>query len=159
METYRLFIDEAACWGCQACEVACKQENDIPIGVKIIRVVEHGPKYVDGKPDFSFGVVLCRQCEDAPCIDVCPETAIQRLENGIVYLDSKKCSGCRACMEACPYDAIAFDEERNVSMKCNLCLHRVEKGLVPACADNICPAHCITFGTADEIDMVASNYV
>jgi len=152
METYRLWIDDAACWGCQACEIACKQENNIPAGVKLIRLLENGPHYVEGKPDFSFSVSFCSQCEAAPCIDACPETAIERLENGIVFLDSEKCSGCRACVEACPFDAIAFDEEKSIAMKCNLCDHRVEKGLVPACADNICPAHCIYFGSAEEIN-------
>jgi Fe-S-cluster-containing dehydrogenase component len=53
-------------------------------------------------------------------------------------------------MEACPYDAIAFDGDRDVALKCNLCFHRVDKGLVPACADNICPAHCIYFDYVGE---------
>jgi len=151
METYRLWIDDAACWGCQACEVACKQENDIPVGVKIIRVGEIEPRDLDEKDRYTFTVSLCRQCADAPCADVCPVEAITRRADGVVILDSEECTGCRACMDACPYDAIAFDEASSVAMKCNLCVHRIDKGLVPACADNICPAHCIYFGTEEEI--------
>ena len=60
-------------------------------------------------------------------------------------LDEHECTGCRACIEACPYGAIGFDEMKAVAQKCNLCHHRVGKGLLPACADNVCLAHCIQF--------------
>jgi Fe-S-cluster-containing dehydrogenase component len=62
-----------------------------------------------------------------------------------VVLDENNCSGCRLCVEACVYHAIAFDEEKGIAQKCNLCHHRVDNGLVPACADHVCLAHCIHF--------------
>jgi len=158
MKTYRLWIDDAACWGCQACEVACKQENDIPVGLKIIRVGEIEPRDLNEKDRYTFKVSFCQHCADAPCAAVCPVEAITRREDGVVILDSEKCTGCQACMDTCPYDAIAFNEASDIAMKCNLCFHRVDKGLVPACADNICPAHCIYFGTEEEIKrLTASN--
>ena len=91
--------------------------------------------------------VACRHYDDPPCVEACPEEAIGKREDGIVIMDYNLCTGCQACVEACPYDAIAFDEDKTVAQKCNLCYHRVDRGLVPACADNICPAHCIYFGS------------
>ena len=133
MKTYRLWIDDAACWGCQTCEVACKQENDIPIGLKIIKVKEMEPTDLNAhRSDYTFHVALCQHCEDAPCAAVCPVEAIKRHPDGIVILDSEKCTGCQTCIEACPYNTIAFDEEKNIAMKCNLCVHRIDQGLVPA---------------------------
>jgi len=149
MKKFKLWIDDAACWGCQACEVACKQENAVPIGIKIIHVEEIEPTDVEEKRDYSFKVAFCRHCEDAPCVEACPVEAIEQLDNGMVHLNPEECTGCQACMEACPYGAIAFDVSANVALKCNLCGHRVEKGLVPACADNICPAHCIYFSVEE----------
>jgi tetrathionate reductase subunit B len=135
--TYALIIDEALCWGCKTCEVACKQENGAPDGVKLISVREDGPNLVNNK--------------EPPCADACPVGAISKRQDGIVILDEAQCTGCGACTEACPYDAIAFDEEHGIAQKCNLCHHRVDQGLVPACADNVCLAHCIHFGGRDQI--------
>ena len=151
MKHYSLIIDHEYCWGCKTCEVACKQENHSADGVQLISVVEHGPTLIDGKMDFSFHVTLCRHCDDPPCAEACTEGVITKRQDGIVVLDDQRCTGCGACIDACPYDAIAFDEEKGRAQKCNLCFHRVDKGLIPACADNVCLAHCIYFGDVDEI--------
>jgi Fe-S-cluster-containing dehydrogenase component len=140
-----LTIDNHLCWGCQTCEVACKQENRAADGVKLISVQETGPGLIDGKLDFSFYVSVCRHCDDPPCVEACPEEAIGQRDDGLVRMDDTLCTGCQACLEACPYDAMVFDEGKNIAQKCHLCHHRVDRGLVPACADNICPAHCIYF--------------
>lgn len=151
MKSLALVVDEAYCWGCKACEVACKQENGTPVGIKLISVLEDGPKEINGTPVFQFGVRFCRHCEEPPCAAACPVDAITRRADGIVVLEETECTGCKACMKECPYDAIAFDEKRGVAQKCNLCHHRVDQGLVPACADNICLGYCIHFGDPEAL--------
>jgi Fe-S-cluster-containing dehydrogenase component len=145
MTTYALEIDQAACWGCKTCEVACKQENGTADGIKLITVSDDGPELIDGRLHFVFRVNLCRHCDDPPCADACSEEAIAKRSDGIVVMDDERCTGCQACLEACPYDAIDFDPQKGVAQKCNLCHHRVDHGLIPACADNVCLAHCIDF--------------
>ncbi|MFC1896008.1 4Fe-4S dicluster domain-containing protein [Thermodesulfobacteriota bacterium] len=145
MTKHVLAIDHELCWGCKTCEVACKQENHAPDGVRLIAVMEDGPKTVNGALEFSFHVNMCRHCDEPLCADACPEEAIAKREDGIVVMDPDSCTGCRSCMDVCPYDAIAYDREEGITWKCNLCNHRVDKGLLPACADNVCLAHCISF--------------
>ena len=131
MKQHALVIDQELCWGCKTCEVACKQENRAADGTRLISVLEDGPP-IDGKLDFLFRVNVCRHCDDPPCVDACPEEAILKREDGIVVMDYQKCSGCEVCIEACLYDAIAFDEDKGVAQKCNLCHHRVDMGLIPS---------------------------
>ena len=142
MKGYRLIVDEEACWGCRACEVACLQENELPEGVKLIQVSEDGPKSVGGKLNFLFRINVCQHCDDPPCAEVCPEDAIVKRSDGIVILDSKRCTGCGACADACPYGAISFSED-GTAYKCNLCHPRIDRGLLPACADGICLSDAI----------------
>ncbi|UCH23829.1 MAG: 4Fe-4S binding protein [Deltaproteobacteria bacterium] len=149
MKTYELTIDHELCWGCKTCEVACKQENRSADGIKLISVSEEEPQIVDGKLDFRYKVIVCRHCDDPPCAAVCPDEAIGKRDDGIVVMDYEICTGCRFCIDACPYDAIAFDEDERIARKCNLCHHRVDQGLIPACADNVCLAHCIHFADSN----------
>jgi len=151
MKKYTLIIDHESCWGCKTCEVACKQENHSAYGIKLISVSEDGPKIVDDKLDFVFQVDVCRHCDDPPCVDACPEEAISKRKDGVVVMDYEKCTGCESCIEECPYAAITFDPDKGIAQKCNLCHHRVDKGLIPACADNVCLAHFSYFGDPDEI--------
>lgn len=157
MDKYKLKFDEYSCWGCKSCEVACKLENKTPNGMKYLEIVEDGPKTIDGKLDFVYRARVCRHCDDPPCIDVCPTEAITKRDDGIVVLNSDECSGCGSCISACPYQAISFDDTEGVARKCNLCSHRVDHGLYPACADNICLGHCIYFGPADTIDEMVQD--
>ncbi len=151
MPKHSLFIDHNACWGCRTCEVACKQENESSTGIRLIQIAENIFLTEKGKLDFTFHVNVCRHCDDPACADVCPEEAIIKREDSMVLIDFENCSGCRLCMDACPYNAISFDEDKMLAQKCNLCSHRVANGLIPACADNVCPAHCIYFGDPEEI--------
>jgi ferredoxin len=107
MNNYKLIIEEFACWGCRACEVACKQEyNNPPYGtydpngtdaVKYMSVWDDGPKYVDDKLYYMWRVNVCKHCDDPVCATACPEGAITRdAETGIVLLDPEKCTGCNA---------------------------------------------------------------
>ena len=154
MRPYTLVIDHELCCGCKTCEVACKQENDPTDGIKLIHISEDGPKMVDGRLDFVFHVNVCQHCDDPPCVEACAVEAIAKRDDGIVIIDYEECTGCQVCIDECPYNAIAFEPEKGLVRKCNLCYKRVDEGLVPACADNICPSHCIYFGDPDEIDMV-----
>lgn len=149
MKRFELEIAKELCWGCKTCEAACKQENRPADGVKLIRVSEDGPRQVDDKWHYVFAVNRCRHCEEPPCVDACPEDSIRKRDDGIVVMDYETCTGCRSCMPACPYDAIDFDGERDIAQKCNLCHHRVDLGLLPACADNVCLAHCIHLASCE----------
>jgi Fe-S-cluster-containing dehydrogenase component len=148
-----LIIDHEACWGCLACEVACKQENSVDPGIKLIRVFEEPVRERDGRPSFTFTVNACRhgECEGTPCVSVCPTGAIVRREDGLVIMTAEECIGCEACVGTCPWEAIAVNRHRSVTQKCNLCHHRVDRGLAPACADNVCLARAIHFGDPEEI--------
>ncbi|MEJ2716197.1 MAG: 4Fe-4S binding protein [Deltaproteobacteria bacterium] len=150
MSSYALVVDHEACWGCRTCEVACAQEYDFEN--KFLLVTEEGPTQEGSIHDYTYRVNVCRHCDDPPCVEACPEAAISKRDDGIVILDYDACTGCQDCIEACPYDAIGFDEEKQTALKCNLCHHRVDQGLLPACADNVCLAHCIYFGDPDSVE-------
>lgn len=134
-------LDQTKCIGCHACTVACKQENDVPIGGfrTWVKYVETG-NFPDVKRHFA--VMRCNQCTRAPCVAICPTKALHKRPDGIVDLDRDLCIGCKACMEACPYEAIHLDPEKKVASKCHFCAHRVEKGMAPACAA-VCPTQAI----------------
>ncbi|NUO81973.1 4Fe-4S binding protein, partial [candidate division KSB1 bacterium] len=144
---FGFIIDNRKCIGCHACTVACKAEHDVPIGVNRTWV-----KYIE-KGEFPytrrlFSVLRCNHCEDAPCVEICPVTALYKRSDGIVDFDNRRCIGCKGCMQACPYDALYIDPETHTAAKCNYCAHRVDIGLEPACV-NVCPEHAIISGNLD----------
>jgi Fe-S-cluster-containing dehydrogenase component/formate-dependent nitrite reductase membrane component NrfD len=145
---YGFAIDQRTCIGCHACTVACKTEHEVPVGQFRTWV-----KYVDtGEfPDTtrSFGVMRCNHCTDAPCVKICPTQALFKRDDGIVDFDNSRCIGCKSCMQACPYDAIYIDAETHTAAKCNLCAHRVDDDLEPACVV-VCPTHSIWVGDLDD---------
>ncbi|HUP22530.1 MAG TPA: 4Fe-4S dicluster domain-containing protein [Thermoanaerobaculia bacterium] len=145
---YGFVLDQDACIGCHACTVACKAENDVPLGAfrTWVKWVEHG-----AFPDTqrSAAVLRCNHCADAPCIDICPTGALFRRDNGIVDLDQSRCIGCASCLQACPYDAIYIDDRHGTAAKCHFCAHRLEVGLAPACVA-VCPEQAIKVIDADD---------
>ncbi len=149
-------IDQRVCIGCHACTVACKGENDVPVGDFRTWV-----KYSEGGayPDVSrsFLVERCNHCGDAPCVSICPVEALYKRPDGIVDFSTDQCIGCRACQAACPYDAIYMDDDAGGTIaKCNFCSHRIDQGLQPACVV-VCPTDAILFGDfADPASNVAT---
>ncbi len=145
---YGFVIDNRKCIGCHACSTACKSENEVPLGVQRtwVKSVEHGQF-----PDVtrSFQVTRCNHCDNPPCVRICPVTAMYQRDNGIVEFDSAVCIGCKACMQACPYDAIYIDPETKTAAKCHMCSQRVDLALEPACVV-VCPEHAILFGDTDD---------
>ncbi len=97
----------------------------------------------------AFHVMRCNHCEDAPRVEACPVTALYFRDDGIVDFNWDRCIGCKACMQACPYDALYIDPETKTAAKCNYCSHKVDVGLEPACVQ-VCPEHAIISGDMDD---------
>ena len=157
------FLLDSDNWiGCHACTVACKSEHDVPLGVNRTWV-----KYIEtgSFPDVArkFNVMRCNQCEDAPCMAICPTSALFRSDNGVVDFQDDDCIGCKSCMNACPYDALYINPETNTAHKCNMCNHRLEQDLEPSC-QIVCPTEAIIIGDLDDptskiSQMIARNDV
>src|SRR5581483_6728354 len=154
---YGFVIDQHRCIGCHACTVACKEEHNIAIGVNRtwVKYVEKG-RYPDTRRHFA--VLRCNHCDDAPCIEICPTVALFRRADGIVDFDHERCIGCKSCMQACPYDALYIDPQRNTAAKCNFDASRVDMGYKPAC-EVVCPTQAILSGDLDDPDSPISKRV
>lgn len=143
-----MVIDLRRCVGCHACAVSCKTEHAVPLGSFRNRT------QVVQRPDelkLSFVPMLCMHCEDAPCMTACPSSAITRAPDGRVLVDEQLCDGAQECVGACPYGAIFFHPDKQVASKCNLCEHRTEVGLQPACVE-VCPTEALRFGDIADPD-------
>ncbi|HTV12811.1 MAG TPA: 4Fe-4S dicluster domain-containing protein [Acidimicrobiales bacterium] len=152
---YGFVVDNRRCIGCHACSVACKAENHVPLGVfrTWVKSVEKGA-YPQTRRYFQ--VTRCNHCEYPPCAVICPVGAMYRRQDGIVDFDPARCIGCKACQQACPYDAIYTDPGSRTAAKCHFCAHRVEAGLEPACVV-ACPEHAILAGDMDDPDSEVSR--
>ncbi|MEZ5965056.1 MAG: 4Fe-4S dicluster domain-containing protein [Planctomycetota bacterium] len=141
---YGFVIDHRRCIGCHACTVACKSENQVPVGSfrTWVKYTEIG---TFPQVRRHFAVLRCNQCTNAPCVTICPVNALAKRPDGIVDLDKDACIGCKACMQACPYDALYLNEDTGGAEKCHFCAHRVEQGLKPAC-EIVCPTEAIVSG-------------
>ncbi|MGM0398583.1 MAG: 4Fe-4S dicluster domain-containing protein [Halobacteriota archaeon] len=156
--TLRVVPDGERCIDCGGCEVACKVEWDVPHSAERIEVVTHnegeeGTRYSGGE---SHTPMQCYNCEEAPCIDVCPTDALHRDEHGLVQVDQDTCIGCSYCSWACPFGAPQYPEEASTTGgagtmdKCTTCVERLEDGEEPACVET-CPTDALVFGTPGEI--------
>jgi Fe-S-cluster-containing dehydrogenase component/formate-dependent nitrite reductase membrane component NrfD len=141
-------VDHTRCIGCHACSTACKSENQVPLGVFRTYV-----KYVDvgrfPQARRAFQVTRCNQCEEPPCVFACPTAAMAQRPDGIVDFDKRVCVGCKACMAACPFDAIFIHPGDGSAEKCNFCAHRLDVGLEPACVV-ACPTEAIFVGDLND---------
>lgn len=145
-----MVVDLDRCIGCMGCQVACKQENDVALGTNRNRVLAIGPtgKYPDLQ--MYFLPAMCQQCENPPCVEVCPTGACyKRNEDGIIVVETENCIGCKSCLRACPYEVNNFNSELRVADKCNLCLHLQEVGEKPACVKN-CSGRALIFGDIND---------
>jgi Fe-S-cluster-containing dehydrogenase component/formate-dependent nitrite reductase membrane component NrfD len=150
-------VDQSRCIGCHACTTACRSENEVPLSVTrtYVKSVDVG---VYPTARRSFQVTRCNQCDDPPCVHACPTAAMHRRPDGIVDFDKAVCIGCKACIAACPYDAIFINPDDGSAEKCNLCAHRLDVGLEPACVV-VCPAEAILVGDLRDPGSRVAAYV
>jgi tetrathionate reductase subunit B len=149
VKKYGMVIDTNRCIGCHGCTIACKSENNVPDGFfrSWVKIGGKG-KY----PDVSthFLPRLCNNCEDAPCLNLCPTGATYRTpEDGVVHVNRDVCVGCRICVVACPYGARFPNPMTHTADKCDFCYHRITKGLQPACVD-ACTGRARIFGDLND---------
>ena len=158
MKQPAFYFDASACSGCKACQVACKDKHDLPLGVRWRRVYEvtgggweqRGDAWVSSV--FAYNVSMaCNHCRSAICMEVCPTRAIVRRDDGIVLIDADRCMGCRYCEWACPYGAPQYDAAAGVMTKCTFCADEVDAGRPPACVA-ACPLRVLDFGELEDLE-------
>ncbi len=150
-------IDQTRCIGCHACTTACKSENLVPLSVTRT-YVKHVDVGIFPQARRAHQVTRCNQCAHAPCVTACPTTAMFKRADGIVDFDKSICIGCKACMAACPYDAIFINPEDHSAEKCNFCAHRIDVGLEPACVV-VCPTQSILIGDLNDTESYVAQIV
>lgn len=146
---YGWVVDTRRCFGCHGCEVACKAENDVPLGEYIRQTIYHDHTRPSGAVARIMVPMACQHCEDAPCIKACPCGSMHKGVGGTVQVDYDTCSGHGACKEVCPYGAIYIDPVANQAVKCHNCTHRVEESMDPACVET-CPSGALFFGDLND---------
>jgi formate dehydrogenase iron-sulfur subunit len=179
--TVGFFTDTSVCIGCKACEVACKEWNQLPgnepkfLGDSFdntgqldsqnwrhVKFVEHLPNASEVAQPQAGGQAwlmmsdVCKHCTHASCLEVCPTNAIVRTEFDTVYIQQDVCNGCRNCISACPYAVIGFNEQTGTARKCTMCYDRLQANMVPACA-KVCPTQSIQFGNLVDLQQAADQ--
>jgi formate dehydrogenase iron-sulfur subunit len=182
MAVTAFLTDSTLCIGCKACEVACKEWNDVPsdgyawsglsydntlaLGHSTwrhVKFVEHQPRVGLGgnageSLSWQFSSDVCKHCEHAGCLEACPTGSIVRTEFGSVYVQPDICNGCGYCVVACPFGVIDRRPDDGRAFKCTFCYDRQKAGLKPACA-SVCPTDSIQFGDLDALRARATERV
>jgi len=182
MKTSAFLTDSTLCIGCKACEVACKEWNDVPAdlsgwsGLSYDNTVSLGArtwrhvKFVEGLPEpgmggngpessaWNFSSDVCKHCENAGCLEACPTGALVRTEFGTVFLQPDVCNGCGYCVVTCPFGVVDKDREDGRAFKCTFCYDRQKADLKPACA-KVCPTESIQFGELEDLRQRARGRV
>lgn len=158
MKKFVMIHDENLCIGCQACSVACHNENGVSDGVYRVQVqAKMSGEFPRIKTDFHRQ--SCAMCEDSPCVSVCPTGASFKTKEGITLVDPKLCVSCKYCILACPYDARFVDPVSHEIGKCTFCFtNRVSNGLEPACV-SVCPTDALVFGDANDLNSKVSKTI
>jgi formate dehydrogenase iron-sulfur subunit len=172
--TLAMFTDVSLCIGCRACQVACKQWNQLPAeepewtgtyqnhahftdkSYRLVRFIEQ--KDEKGGLRWHLMSDVCKHCAQAGCLEACPTGAIYRTEHGTVNINQDICNGCRYCVSACPFGVVAFNQDTGRASKCTFCNDRIHNGLGPACA-KACPTESIQFGFRDDLAAKARKRV
>jgi formate dehydrogenase iron-sulfur subunit len=179
-EAKGFFTDTTLCIGCKACEVACKQWNQLPddgfvfTGMSYDNTVHLGAStwrhvafierpmashpQTEGGFSWLFNSDVCKHCARAGCLEACPTGSIIRTEFDTVYVQPDVCNGCGYCIVACPFGVIARREEDGRAWKCTLCYDRLREDMQPACAKS-CPTESIKFGNLNELKKEAAERV
>jgi formate dehydrogenase iron-sulfur subunit len=173
------FTDTSLCIGCKACEVACKEWNEVPedgldfLGMSMdntgglgadtwrhVAFVEQQVQVQDAAEGLRWLMAsdVCKHCTHAACLEVCPTGSLFRTEFGTVVVQEDICNGCGYCVPACPFGVLDKREEDGRVWKCTLCYDRLGDGLEPACA-KACPTNSIQFGPLDELRAHAERRV
>jgi formate dehydrogenase iron-sulfur subunit len=182
LRTTGFFTDSTLCIGCKACEVACKEWNDVPhdgflwSGKSYDNTLSLGHstwrhvKFVEGSPTigqggnaaagmtWEFSSDVCKHCENAGCLEACPTGSIIRTEFGSVFVQSDICNGCGYCVVSCPFGVIDRRPDDGRAFKCTLCYDRQKAGEIPACA-KACPTESILFGDLEELERAADRRI
>lgn len=145
MKQMTFVVDVDRCIGCKGCQVACKLENGVALGVSRNKVCTIGPNGVYPDLQMYFLPTMCQQCANPACVGVCPTGACYKSEDGTVQIDPSLCMGCGSCVRACPYGAVHMNREMRVADKCTLCLSAREGGDTPACVRN-CSGSALHYG-------------
>lgn len=158
--SYSFYFDSSACSGCKACQIACKDKHQLPVGVLWRRVYEvtggdwtrRGKAWLSDVFAYNLSVA-CNHCARAICVEVCPSRALTQRADGIVLLDADKCLGCKYCSWACPYDALQYDARSGRMTKCTLCADNIDEHRPPACVA-ACPLRALEL-RSDGVDSAA----
>lgn len=176
-EPVGFLTDVSLCIGCKACEVACKEWNQLAgnpaqFGTGLDNTSDldaenwRHVKFIEKEqPENKMKPIalhmmsdICKHCTNAPCLEVCPTKAIIRTEFDTVYIQQDVCNGCRDCLAACPYQVIGFSTETGTARKCTFCYDRLQADMKPACAQ-ACPTESIKFGKLSELRRTAEARV
>jgi len=183
-KSYGFFTDTTVCIGCKACEVACKEWNNLPadhVGLTgmsydntqmlsantwrhVAFIEQAGPSGVrsDVQAPFQSGWLMmsdvCKHCHNAPCLEACPTGALFRTEFDTVVVQQDICNGCGYCVPACPFNVVDINALDGKAHKCTLCYDRLKGGLEPACAKS-CPTDSIQFGEVADLHLRARERV
>ncbi|MGC8491349.1 MAG: 4Fe-4S dicluster domain-containing protein [Syntrophobacteraceae bacterium] len=170
---WAMVMDLRKCVGCQACVIACKSENKVPLSVfrTVVQVLDTGHMEKDRNgivitEDGNYAPnvgrfmlpMMCNHCEKPPCVVACPVKATFKRQDGLVLVDYDKCMGCGTCIQACPYNMRFFNPVQKTADKCTLCVHRINEGLAPACVTS-CVGRTRVFGDLADPESEVSRLI